>query len=848
MAMDVLFLGGASGVGASCIALQVGTRWILVDAGVRMDRSADRLPDLALLHGKDLAAIFITHAHADHIGALPLVHQSFPQVPIYASLPTLRLMEVMLADAVRIMNRRAAVELEIPLFDATLVASMLRCVRALPVHGISQVPELPDVAIHTVQAGHVAGAVMLGFEAPNGRVLISGDVSMTPQRTISGAGLPTLQHPDLLILESTYGARLHANRQAEEQRLAQAVARRVQHGHVLIPAFALGRAQEVLMILKRAQRQHQIPQFPIFADGLVRSVCAAYQSFPTALAPGLRGHLERGGRAFFDRTIRAIESPAQRDTILQGPPSCIIASSGMLTGGPSAWYAARLAGDERAAILITGYQDEEAPGRKLQAAAANGGGTIELEGRPVTLRCAVDTYGLSAHADANELAGLVRALRPRTTALVHGDAEARAALGARLTDLTRVAFPTDGSGLTVEARGRRGPQGGVATSALKRVVNIGAGAPLDLEQVWQRLDDGTGLLTVSVRDIMRVWWGDHADEASERTTAEALEGGQPFFAILPGVAGLFRVRPATEVRRVLATGGSAPRAAERPDQSGLLAIVKQQLGEVPDLYHRGVDPDSGTITLAFHFPDVARVRYADAIQAIQDEAGVSVRIAPNAHQGALAQAARAVLPAGLTLERNPSLRLDERVLHLRCRGNAPSAAITAAQAQFHEQTAWRLEIVCREGDQVPLSGDETLPVAAPDQRLEYNAALAVARALFPPETGCYKIGADQQAGTVLLRFHFPGPAQTRYAEQLVVLGQRTGWQVSVHPLEHQAALEGAVRQILPRQAELVGAPSFHRDRNEVVARYRGVLASAEIAAAGAAFAELTGWTLLLHAA
>src|SRR2546421_4854322 len=101
--MQVLFLGGASGVGASCLAIEIGGQWIVVDAGVRVDRKSDPLPNLALLEGKDVRAIFVTHAHADHIGALPLVHQAYPLAPIFTARATSLLMEVMLADALKIM-------------------------------------------------------------------------------------------------------------------------------------------------------------------------------------------------------------------------------------------------------------------------------------------------------------------------------------------------------------------------------------------------------------------------------------------------------------------------------------------------------------------------------------------------------------------------------------------------------------------------------------------------------------------------------------------------------------------------------------------------------------------------
>src|SRR5438105_10942106 len=161
--MQVVFLGGASGVGASCLAIELASQWFVVDAGVRVDKKADPLPDLALLEGKDVRAIFVTHAHADHIGALPLLHQAFPTAPIYASRGTALLMEVMLADALKIMTRRAAEEMELPLYPEALVAGMLTQVRPLPVGEPVALPVLPGVTIHASRAGHIAGAVPLGL-------------------------------------------------------------------------------------------------------------------------------------------------------------------------------------------------------------------------------------------------------------------------------------------------------------------------------------------------------------------------------------------------------------------------------------------------------------------------------------------------------------------------------------------------------------------------------------------------------------------------------------------------------------------------------------------------------------
>src|SRR5437764_8894019 len=442
--MQVAFLGGASGVGASCLAIELAGQWFVVDAGVRVDHKADPLPDLAQLEGKDIRAIFVTHAHADHIGALPLVHRAFPATPIFTSRGTALLMEVMLADALKIMAKRAVEEMELPLYPEELVAGMLMQVRPMPVDKPFTVPMLPGISIHASRAGHIVGAASLGFKAASESIVVSGDISSTPQRTVLGAVPPPVKHCDLLVLESTYGSRLHPNRQAEEQRLAQAVAEGLdQGGHTLIPCFGLGRGQELLLILQAAQEKGQIPEFPIYVDGLVRRVCSTYLLISEALSPTLQRQIRKGFTPFTGRNVTFVRDERDRERILAGPPACILSSSGMLTGGPSVWYAARLASDPNAAILITGYQDEESPGKRLLDLAEKKENTLMLGGTQVEVRCQVAKYSLSAHADGAELAAYAAALKPDRVALVHGDPEARAALKGLLTN-TDVVLPVEG--------------------------------------------------------------------------------------------------------------------------------------------------------------------------------------------------------------------------------------------------------------------------------------------------------------------------------------------------------------------------------------------------------------------
>src|SRR5436190_1738519 len=375
--MQVVFLGGASSVGASCVAIELADQWFVVDAGVRVDHKADPLPDLAQLEGKDVRAIFVTHAHADHIGALPLVHRAFPTTPIFTSRGTALLMEVMLADALKIMAKRAVEEMELPLYPEELVAGMLMQVRPMPIEEPFTIPMLPGITIHASRAGHI-----------------------------------------------------------------------------VIPCFGLGRGQEILLLLQAAQEQGQIPEFPIYVDGLVRRVCTTYQLLPEFLTPRLQRQIRKGYLPFGGPNITFVRDEKERERLLAGPPACILSSSGMLTGGPSVWYAARLAPNPNASILITGYQDEESPGKKLLDLAEHKQHTLELGGVSVQVQCAVAKYSLSAHADGSELASYASALNPRNVALVHGDEEARKALRSLLTG-TEVLLPTNGTSMQIEHKKAR---------------------------------------------------------------------------------------------------------------------------------------------------------------------------------------------------------------------------------------------------------------------------------------------------------------------------------------------------------------------------------------------------------
>lgn len=856
--MNVFLLGGASGIGASCVAIEVGAKWIIVDAGIRMDPNVDRLPDIAFLQQKDVAAIFVTHAHADHIGAIPLVHQAFPLAPIYTSRATMHLMEVMLADALNVMQKRATDVFEVPLYNQEMVTAALHSLYPIPMNGTMSLPDLPDVTVHTARAGHVAGAITIGFETKEGRILVSGDVSMTPQRSILGAEVPSLHHPDLLILESTYGSRLHPNRQAEEDRLSQAVAKGIERGHVLIPAFALGRAQEVLLILNEAQRQGRIPEFPIWVDGLVRTVCTTYTAIPEALTPRLQRQIHKGFAPFFTGMVRSVTNHKQREKLLEGSPACVVTSSGMLTGGPSAYYASHLAGREDASILITGYQDEEAPGRKLLNLADKKEKTIELNGQTITVNCQFDRYSLSAHADGSELTAFVSHLKPRQVALVHGDQEARTSLGQQMHTLSEIIMPEDGNLLTIEKASTKRARKRGNYSPKKLGEGIGHKAELkevDLPQLWQAVSDRTGSQMLSIRELAITWHGSKAGEQEEENLRQLLSHNQQYFVPSMEIMGMVRVRAAEEVTE---EGGTAtPR--QKIVQPGSLLLLNDARTErsLPALCFdmrasavwaylpagaggRKRFPTSAIIDVIGKWPsypfstDVEEVRsqlevcvrgakawqrshpMKDIVHAMQPARSYSFEEIA-AMLGVAEEDMEGRIGLGLLLNTSPELVTRQS-----------TDTLLNHTVSYHLSEQWQQALAEGKGEVQIL----------PDQ----NWILTSVKEVFGEPSGLYRTSINPMTGDVNLYFHFPSVAKEQYAEKIAEAATKTGVKVTISPKPHQGALKDAAQKLLPDGTEVLKISVLH-DQHIIRIRCATAIDQPTIQQAAQTFHKHTGWQL-----
>lgn len=418
---ELTLLGAHASVTGAMTRIDVGGRRVLVDCGVAQGAEALewRFDEAAL----EVDAVLLTHGHNDHVGSLPLMVDRGYDGPIYGTPATLEIARVVLEDGLGLsgVSEREA---------ARLLAEIESQFRPLRYDTRESLGGSVEFAYR--EAGHILGSASVELSSSQSRVICSGDLGrpdsplLRDYHTTWKAGRAV----DLVLMESTYGDEEHRHGHDDvERELERILLAAIQRGgHVLVPAFAIGRTQTLLYHLNNLVEAGRIPTLPVAVDSPMGiGVTRTYSDFSRLFDRESLAKIAAGDDPLDFEELYAVRRHEHSQRLSEVPgPMLIIASSGMCTGGRIVGHLRRLLPLEHTTLLFVGYQAEGTPGRAIQRAATRGG-RVWLDHEEVRVRAEVETLGgLSAHADRRELARWLRAIPDvRHVALHHGEPNAQ---------------------------------------------------------------------------------------------------------------------------------------------------------------------------------------------------------------------------------------------------------------------------------------------------------------------------------------------------------------------------------------------------------------------------------------
>ena len=460
--MDITFHGAAGEVTGSCLRVAVGGRQLLLDCGLIQGSAAEEARNRRAFpfNPQTIDAVVLSHAHLDHSGRLPLLVKGGFRGPIYTHRATRDLSRIMLLDAAALAERDAVIETRKrqrqartavePLYSRAEAEAAVRQFRALDYDSEQDI--LPGVRLRLRDAGHILGSAIVELWLTEGRItrklVFSGD--------LGHRGAPILRNPatvreaDLVILESTYGDRNHRSWDATWQELGE-VFREAAHraGNILIPAFAIGRTQELLYVLKQHWREWGLNRWTVFLDSpMAIAATEVYAHHANLFNDKDKDRRRRDGDLFAPPNLHFSRTSSQSMAINRiQSGAVIVAGSGMCNGGRIRHHLKHNVWREQCHVIFTGFQARGTLGRQL----VDGAPRVRLWGESIRVAAQLHTIGgLSAHADQEGLLawyrGFGQPLPP--VALVHGEPTAIDGLAARLKILRApVIVPTPGERL-----------------------------------------------------------------------------------------------------------------------------------------------------------------------------------------------------------------------------------------------------------------------------------------------------------------------------------------------------------------------------------------------------------------
>lgn len=432
--MKLHFYGGARWVTGVNYLLETKQTKILIDCGLFQGGGAARKMNRKRFayQPKEIEAVLITHSHIDHIGRLPrLVKEGF-RGKIFATRPTRDFVRIMLFDAERINREIAKTAGKEFAYDRTDVEKTLELFQ--PVDYQEKIKLNKKISLCFREAGHILGSAIIEVWAEDKKIVFSGDLGNPPVPLLR----PTefIQEADYLVIESTYGDRIHEDKQQRKDLLENVIEDTVaQGGALLIPSFALERTQEILYELNELVENHRIPRIPIFLDSpLAIKLTEIYQRYPDYFNQKAVYLIKSGDELFkfpgLKMTLTAEESKKIKNV---SSPKIILAGSGMSTGGRILHHEKRYLADPKNTLLIICYQVPGTLGRKI----LDGAKTVRISGQEVPNKIQVRAIGgYSAHADQAMLCNWVRPMKDtlKKVFVVQGEEKPALALTQQIRD------------------------------------------------------------------------------------------------------------------------------------------------------------------------------------------------------------------------------------------------------------------------------------------------------------------------------------------------------------------------------------------------------------------------------
>jgi KH/beta-lactamase-domain protein len=419
-------LGGVKQVGRSCFIVVTPESKIMLDCGINpgenVNYNAYPRIDWFNFNLDELDAVVISHAHIDHQGFLPALYKFGYKGPVYCTEPTLPLMTLLQLDSVKIAQNNGSY---IP-YEIRDVNEIIK--HCIPIPYGKPTDISPDVTITLNNAGHIMGSATVHINISGAHnILYTGDYKYARTQLLDGA-MANYPRVETIITESTYGA---SNDQMPDQStvygsFTESINQTLkQGGKVLIPVPAVGRAQEIMLVLDKEMREGRLIESPIFIEGMISEASAIHMSFAHYLGYEVRKSVSEGINPFTSSYFTVINGISKREEVFtDDSPSIIMATSGMLEGGPSVEYFKQISPSPQNKIIFVSYQINGTLGRRVLDGSISEASMIDKHGKVkvIPVRCSKQKIdGFSGHSDFNQIMNFVSKVRPKRVLVNHGE-------------------------------------------------------------------------------------------------------------------------------------------------------------------------------------------------------------------------------------------------------------------------------------------------------------------------------------------------------------------------------------------------------------------------------------------